>query len=145
MKDKRHLAAVQRMLNGMPDMSKMEPVKTKRPDPNEPKVLRRQRIKSEIYIEGPIEDVIKMLQDIKAEAEAKGFFDIYVDIHTYIDCHCEEVDINIEGSRYETQEEVQKRLKKSLSAKKSAARRKKNKEEKERKEYERLKAKFEGK
>lgn len=97
-------------------------------------------------LEGGIEDTIKMLLDLKTVAESQGFTNIslYLDVDNYSYSGGRVFDSwYIMGNRLETDEEYDKRMKREERIKqdnKNAAQVKLNKE---RREYERLKKKFE--
>lgn len=101
-------------------------------------------------LEGPIDDLIETLNDIKESAEALGYKDIKFEPAQEMECKGNIFDvINVIGTRTETNKEVKNRKEKERKMeerrKKENAFYKAKEEEREFKEYLRLKKKFGGK
>ena len=97
--------------------------------------------------EGDIDEIIEKLKNVKKKHEGCHRFDVSVNVgYGYYDDRY--VEVELVGFRWETDEEVVKRIEKSkkakLAAKKRAAAQKIEKEKKEKEELARLKAKYEG-
>lgn len=130
---------------------KKEKKVTEGPNPAEKKIVRRQLIwcidKHIIDVTGDIDDTIRRLESLKSEtreaAENEGY--ILVNDTFYIKGNWPgiEYDLHVYADTYETDKEMEIRLKKSEAAKKSAAKRSEAKAKRELKELERLKKKYE--
>ena len=105
------------------------------------------KIKAEILgsidLEGKVEEVIEHIQDYKKRYEESGWTDIEIEYDYY--GYDGGKDITLVGMRDETLAEEKKRLEKERKIKEREAEAKAKKLKKERKEYVRLKKKFEGK
>lgn len=96
-----------------------------------------------------IDSVIDYFTKLKKEYEEKGFSDIELEVCWGKDLYnLETQEFRVYGTRLETDKDLEKRLTEKKQAKERAkklcAQKKARKEQKDRKEYERLKAKFEG-
>lgn len=89
------------------------------------------------YMDGSIEELIEVLIDRKKDAEEAGLKNISVELSIDYDYEDTEASVYLKGERLETDKEHESRIKFKEKCKRVA-------EEKERKEYERLKGKFEG-
>lgn len=115
-------------------------------------IVRRDLVTNEfIYIEGELDELINYLESIKKlakdVAKKKGY--VIVNDKFYIDKTNSWFDddpyFDISADTEETDKEMEARLKRSESAKKSAAKRKETMVKREMKELERLKKKYEEK
>ena len=93
--------------------------------------------------DGPIDEVIKKIQEWKMSAEKLG----YRNVRVYADQYYEDVTVKVIGEREETDEAFARRKKRSEAAKaaskKASKKRKENERAKDLKELERLKKKYE--
>lgn len=98
----------------------------------------------QIYdFDGRMEDVIKALSDLKAQAEAEGYTNLTMSVpYGYSG---DDVDWTIHGDRLETDREYEQRLSIERRVKEQKRKDKKEREAHDRREYERLRKKFEGK
>jgi hypothetical protein len=78
-----------------------------------------------------IEEAIKMLQDLKKRCKAAGYFQVFIEIWGW-----EGTRFDVSGKRHERKEEKEKRTSRMQKAKET-------REKKLRKQYEKLKVKFE--
>ena len=93
--------------------------------------------------DGRMEDVLKALSDLKAQAEAEGYTNLTMSVdYGYSG---DDVDWSIRGDRLETDREYEQRLSIERRIKDQKRKDKKDREAHDRREYERLKKKFEGK
>lgn len=89
--------------------------------------------------EGNIDEIVERLIKVKNSYESQGFTNLQAIVEHSYDYY----DIDLYGERLETDAEYQKRLKIEARERDAKAYAKRKKEEKERREYERLKKKFE--
>ena len=90
---------------------------------------------------GPLDEVIKILQSLKIKAEEMGYEKLSISVDGDYDSSYD-LRISVIGEREETDKERDTRLKKIIAQKKHRKEIKAKKEEKEIKEYNRLKKKF---
>lgn len=94
-------------------------------------------------LDGGMDEVIQRLVSLKAEAEAHGFTNLRIEVgYGYSG---DDVDWTIMGDRLETDQEYDARLRAEDRLRLMRQKDKLSKEQKERKEYERLRRKFEKK
>lgn len=98
----------------------------------------------DIYtFDGPIDDIIATLESLKDHGNAGGYTNLCIDVEPY--GYDGGFDLSLVGERPETESERQKRLKNEKKIKESQAKQKAKKLENEKKQYLKLKKKFEGK
>jgi hypothetical protein len=104
---------------------------------SEPRVITEVIEKNFRYaLEGELSNVILYLQEVEEKYKLDKYHYMYISIYTQESYGDTWVEAFLEGQRYETPEEVEKRLKIEKE-------RKDKEKEKELKEFERLKAKYE--
>lgn len=86
-------------------------------------------------LDGSLDDAIALLQRHKAEAEAKGYTALEIDIYVYDEYGSPAVDVELFGNRMETDQETESRERLAAHAAQQA-------EQYARLQYEQLKAKF---
>lgn len=107
------------------------------------KLIREKLCDFSIYdLDGKIDDVIGFLQEKKSIFEGQGFFNISVDVDS--DIVFGESVSTLNGTRYETDEELKKRSKEARDQKKKDLEKELTKEQEEKELYESLKKKYEG-
>ena len=100
-------------------------------------------------LDGPLDDAIEYLQDLKKTYELEGYTDLQIDNYQEYNYGTYDEVITFSGKREETTQEYNKRVaqeKRTREKKKKEREKAAAKEEKKEKElYEKLKKKFEGK
>jgi len=88
--------------------------------------------------DGPVDDVISRISLIKEAVKDLGYEDAYIEVTR----HWDDVEIEVKGTRWETDKELQKRQRASEAAKKSAVARKIKEREARRIQYKKLQKEF---